>query len=92
MDTLSARARFLRESAGISQREADRLAHLTRGASGAIERGEVEKPHAETLLGLSRLYGVTIEWMLTGDGSAPPHRDVAIAVANRRADLAEVSQ
>jgi hypothetical protein len=30
--------------------------------------------------------------MLTGDGSAPLHRDVAIAVANRRADLAEVTQ
>lgn len=89
MDTLSTRARFLRESAGISQREADRLARITRGSSGAIEREEVSEPSADTLFALARLYGVPAEWLHSGAGDSPDARAVAVAVANRRSDLRE---
>lgn len=90
MTTLATRARLLREYAGIGQREADRLADVTRGLSGSIEREEVESPRAEALLSLSALYGVSIEWLLSGKGEEPDRRAVARAVADRRTDRAEV--
>jgi transcriptional regulator with XRE-family HTH domain len=89
MDTLSQRARLLREHAGIGQREADRRAGVWRGLSGAIERGEVKVPDAVSLLALCTLYGVSLEWLLKGKGDAPDARAVAIAAANCLADSRE---
>jgi len=91
MDTLAKRVRYLRESAGIGQREADRLAGIVRGFSGSLEREEVAEPTASRLAALAGVYGVAVEWLLTGKGETPSPRAVAIASSNRHSFLSGVA-
>lgn len=90
MDTLAQRARLLREYAGIGQREADRLAGTHRGFTGEIERGGRVNPRAGGVSKLARLYGVTVEFLISGDGETPSKDNVAAKVAALR--TTEVSQ
>lgn len=70
----SRRLRKLRQEKGLSQSDLGRLAGLHMMQVGKYERGE-GYPAAESLIGLARALGVTVDFLLTGDNEPPkdPH-------------------
>lgn len=73
-DSLAARLRDARERANLDQVAAARaIGKDGPGAAGYIsrlERGAVEDPRSNDLLALAQLYGVSVDWLLTGKQSA----------------------
>jgi transcriptional regulator with XRE-family HTH domain len=83
--TFAARVRRLRETApDLSQRELDGLAGLHAGHVWQIEEGNRENPTRETLRGLCRVFGVSLDWLAEGAGKAPTVESVCHAVARVR--------
>ncbi len=66
------RLRALRKEKGLSQTDLARLAGLHMMQVGKYERAE-GYPAAESLLGLARALGVTVDFLLTGENE--PQRD-----------------
>lgn len=65
MKQFGRRLRKLRQEKGLSQADLARLAKIHPMQVGKYERGE-GFPAVESLLGLSRAFGVTIDFLLTG--------------------------
>lgn len=82
---MAERVAYLRTTAGLGQREADRLAGLHRGQSGEFERGTRENPRRDSLVKLGALYGAPLAWLLTGTGKAPGPRTIKRSVEAARA-------
>ena len=73
---LGARISALRRDAGWSQAELGRRLQVSASAVGMYEQGRRE-PSADTLVALSRIFGVTTDYLLTGSPiSAPDQRTV----------------
>ncbi len=68
---LGARIAALRRDAGWSQAELGRRLRVSASAVGMYEQGRRE-PSADTLVTLSRVFGVTTDYLLTGSPIAPP--------------------
>ena len=62
---LGPRIAVLRREAGWSQGELARLLQVSPSAVGMYEQGRRE-PSAQILVDLSRLFGVTVDYLLTG--------------------------
>lgn len=75
------RLRAARELAGISCRTLDALAGITPGHTSAIEAGRRGNPESRTAIALAHALGLTIDWLLLGDGDAPTEMGVRAAVA-----------
>jgi len=86
MSNLAERLRHLRENAGLSAKALDVLADLTPGHTTLIETGRRADPSASTVEALASVLGVTLDWLVTGEGREPSERSVRAAVdAARRA-------
>ncbi len=90
-DSLSARLRALRDVAGITQREADRLAGVHRGHVWQIEEGGRTNPTVQTLSAFAALFGVSLDWLAVGRGDAPSADAVRAAVELARGQRSEVA-
>lgn len=62
---LGARIAALRRAVGLSQGELARRLQVSASAIGMYEQGRRE-PSAEILVALSRIFGVTVDYLLTG--------------------------
>ena len=89
--SLSARLRALRDVAGITQREADRLAGVHRGHVWQIEEGGRTNPTVQTLSAFAALFGVSLDWLAAGRGEPPMDDAVRAAVALAREQRSEVA-
>lgn len=70
--TLGERLAYARKAKNLSARALSIRAGLRAAAHvGLIERGTVKKPSGHTLGKLATALGVSIEWLLDGDGQAP---------------------
>jgi transcriptional regulator with XRE-family HTH domain len=78
--TLGDRLRQARELSGLSARALDRLAGLASAHSSHIERGVKKSISVDTAIGLARVLGISLDWLLTGAGDEPSFRRVADAV------------
>ena len=76
---LGARIAALRRAAGMSQGELARKLQVSPSAVGLYEQGRRE-PSAETLVALSRLFHVTLDYLLTGQPSPEEQALVADAM------------
>jgi len=86
------RVRLLREhTPRLAQREVDLLAHLHPGHTWQIEEGHRENPTRQTALALSELFGVSLDWLLAGRGTAPVS-DQVLASVNRARRLRQRPQ
>jgi transcriptional regulator with XRE-family HTH domain len=86
--SLADRIRRLRERAGgISPRQADRLADITPNHTYAIEHSKKPRPAAGTIEKIALAFGVSMDWLWTGEGPEPDDDALtsAIAAADRRA-------
>jgi transcriptional regulator with XRE-family HTH domain len=84
--TLAERLTRARRLAGLSARA---LSELARDAGvgtgsdahvGMIERGTVKYPRPETLARLAAVLGVSLDWLITGNGDEPTAEQVRAAV------------
>lgn len=86
--TVGHRLRAARELVGLkelSARELDRLAGLHQGHVWAIETGHRPSIESDTAIALARVLGVTLDWLLTGQGDEPIADDVIASVERARA-------
>ena len=65
------RIKSLRTGKGLNQAELGKLLGLDQGTVSKMERGENE-PTAKTLRLLREIFGVTIDWILSGEGIKHP--------------------
>ena len=72
----------------LSARSLAELANLTQSQVAQIERGDIERPRADTIVPLSTVLGVTTDWLLKGEGDPPTAEQVTAAVEKARADRA----
>ena len=73
VSTLSGRVAFARALLGLTQRDLDEAAGLSKGHSGVIEArgGDVE---SATLGKLATALGVSLDWLASGKGVGPKRR------------------
>ena len=71
----------------MSARELSLLARVAHGHVSLLETGERRFPRGETIQRIASVLGVSVEWLLTGDGSEPTAESVAssVSVARERA-------
>lgn len=66
---------------GTSARTVDRLAGLTPGHTSLIEGGLRLNVEARTAEALARVFGVSLDWLISGIGDAPSARRVRAALS-----------
>ncbi len=71
MNTLPERLKWARELMGLSARDLDKLAKITPGHTASVEIGRRKSPSAETARALARALGVSLDWLVDGNGMAP---------------------
>lgn len=67
---LGARIAALRRNAGMSQAELAGRLRVSASAIGMYEQGRRE-PSADTLVALGEVFGVTVDYLLTGHAAGP---------------------
>lgn len=78
--TVGTRVAKARSVAGVSGRELSALAGLSPAMVWQIEQGIIVNPGMETLRGLSRVLGVSVDWLVNGgDISAETVRESVAA-------------
>jgi transcriptional regulator with XRE-family HTH domain len=73
-----------RELAGVSSRELSMLANRSHSALGHVERGVQSGVRISTLVEVSRVLGVSLEWLANGAGPEPTVAQVTAAVERAR--------
>lgn len=72
MQTVGQRLAEARKQAGLSQGQAAKLLEMFPTAISAYECGRKPRPSGELLAKLAELYGVSIDWLVTGKPGAMP--------------------
>lgn len=78
-EAIGSRLQVLRNRLGVTQRQASIRLECTESALSKLERGETV-PKSQMLLRLSRLYGTTMDYILTGDAAQAESGVVSDAV------------
>jgi len=73
-----------RELAGISARELDKLIGVSPGYCSRIESGDRPDPGSMVSERIARVFGLSLDWLISGVGPSPTVRTVAAAVAKSR--------
>jgi transcriptional regulator with XRE-family HTH domain len=87
--SLSSRIVRLREMAAISSRELDGMAGLRACHSRAIENGTKANVTSSTLNAIARVFGVSMDWLYEGQGTAPTPERVRASVSRARRRMVE---
>ena len=82
---LGPRIAALRRAAGLSQGELARQLQVSASAVGMYEQGRRE-PSAETLVALARVFGVTVDYLLTGKATCQEENTVVLAMESALSD------
>lgn len=78
--SLPERLQATRLRAGLSARRLDELAGLTPGYTSLIESGKRANIGARTADLIARVIGVSLDWLIRGEGDEPTDIEVARAV------------
>lgn len=73
---------------GLTARELSSLAGVSNAYVTQIESGIRTSPGSEALVGICRVLGCSLDWLMLGDGETPTVDRVAAAVAAARAAVA----
>jgi transcriptional regulator with XRE-family HTH domain len=87
------RVRAAREllSPKLSTKELDRLAGFTEGLVWSIEKNGGEKAEAKNLDAIARVLGVSMDWLVRGEGEPPTASSIAAAVDAARVKPVEAA-
>lgn len=77
--SLASRLRTLREIAGVSAREASALSGLSPSHVALLETDR-HRATTDTVAAIARAFGVSIDWLVTGNDKAPTARAVRASV------------
>ena len=84
-ETINVRLRHARELAErLSARELDRLANRTEGHANLIEVDPEARPRVDVLTSYADVLGISLDWLVRGQGEAPRAEDVRAAVERAR--------
>lgn len=78
------RLRAARLRAGLSARGLDDLAGLTAGYTRLIEAGKRGNIGSRTADAIARVLGVSLDWLIRGDGQEPTDLEMARALDTAR--------
>jgi hypothetical protein len=78
--TLGERLRWVRNMAGISARELDRLADKNEGHAAVVETKIHDRAALWTIVDYANVLGVSLGWLATGEGDPPTRAAVCLAV------------
>ena len=81
--TLADRLRLVRSYSEASARKISAVAGLSPSHVGYLETTAHANPEARTLEALARVFGVTVGWLLNGEGKPPTAEGVRRSVAAR---------
>lgn len=84
--TIGERLREARLLGELSARELSGLAGVAAGHVALLESGEREHPRSDTLVALARVLGVSLDWLVSGNGETPTVESVRAAVDAARAE------
>lgn len=76
--SLGTNIRALRKAKGLTLEEVGAPFGIKRASVAAWESGDT-RPDLDRLVGLARLFGVTVDYLLTGDASRQPPASIASA-------------
>lgn len=82
--TVGQRLRAARELAGISAKDLDRLAGNSEGHQWVLEKLEEATAVAKTLDGVCTVLGLSLDYVVRGQGRKPTKKTVSAAVAAAR--------
>lgn len=85
---LGSRIAVLRRSAGISQAELARQLKISPSTVGMYEQGRRE-PSVETLAAMARLFGVSIDFLVTGKTASQQEQELVSQLLLERVELAD---
>ncbi len=77
---LRERLAFARGLSGLNPTRLSVLAELARGHVGLIESARIESPDVDTARALARVLGLSLVWLLEGEGEVPTEEGVRSAV------------
>lgn len=81
---LRSRMAFVRSLSGISARELSTMMRVAHSAYSHVEAGRVMSPTAEFLTALASTTGVSLDWLLMGQGDPPSAEAIRAAIARAR--------
>jgi transcriptional regulator with XRE-family HTH domain len=84
-ETIAERLRRARGIANVGSRELDALAGLAAGHTSMIEGRKRSSIDSDTAVKLARALGVSIDWLVTGEGREPTAKTMRAASARARA-------
>lgn len=84
--TLGSRLRYARDLSGLGSRELGRLAGVSEGYPSNIESGARKNVPIEALSGFARVLGLSLDWLVDGQGDPPSRAAVVIAAEKARQD------
>lgn len=82
---LATRLRHAREVSGISGRQLGQIAGLSTSIVSHLENDRYGTPNGETLQAICAVLGISVDWLLSGNGPAPT--DDAIRGASNAAKI-----
>ena len=85
---LGERIKRLRTLASLTSREVSEAAGMSRGMVSMLETGAVVDMTTANATALARCLGVTLEYLLQGDGTEPTARQILAAYERARAGVA----
>lgn len=88
MVTPGARIKAARELADISTKDLDRLSGLKPGVSWAVENSPTGNSEIRTLDKLAKVLGLSLDFVVRGDGEGPTAEQVKASVAAARGEAA----
>lgn len=82
---LPTRLQLARELAGLSMQELSKLSGLAGSHAGLIARGAVGNPRVDIAEKLAHTLGISLDWLVRGEGPEPTAEQVHAAVEAARA-------
>lgn len=92
MDDLPSRLEAARSYAGLSANELSKLAGLSSSHVGMIGRGHVHAPRIDVVSKIAEALGVSLDWLVRGEGPEPDAAAVRAAVERARAARTEAAE
>ena len=87
---MGARIAVLRREAGMSQAQLAQALQISPSAVGMYEQGRRE-PSADTLVALSRIFGVTTDYLLTGSPISAPDQKTVVRLMRSSLESAQLT-
>lgn len=85
LSTIRARVRKLRVLSGLSARELAGIAGVAHSLVSYLEEGTRVDPRSSTVTALAATCGVSLDWLVLGEGDEPTAESVHAAVEAARA-------